>query len=120
MCSFRSCWSFGHFRHADTPFRPLALSPFRRFAVSPYRLSAIGYSEIPVALDVALTYDFAAAVDQVEFAEFVVFILQIDCPVAAPGSSGIGTPGLPADLTEFGVLARIDLDRYCAVFSNAH
>src|SRR5258707_15110319 len=89
-------------------FVEIAHSPLRCFAPSPPRLFAIlaiGYSEIPVALDVALALDFAAAVDQVEFAEFVVFILQIDCPVAAPGSGGIGTPGLPGDLREFGVLA---------------
>src|SRR5258708_9549408 len=80
---------FSHFvAIAHSPLRRFAPSPTRRFAIL-----AIGYSEIPVALDVALAYDFAAAVDQVEFAEFVVFILQIDCPVAAPGSGGIGTPG---------------------------
>jgi hypothetical protein len=66
------------------------LWPLRRYAPSPYRL---GYSEIPIVLDVALADDFPSAVNEIELAELFVLVLQVDCPIPASGGSGIGTPG---------------------------
>ena len=61
------------------------------FGHSPVALPAI--LEVPIVLDVALADDFPAAVNQVELAELFVIVLQVDCPIPASGSSGIGTPG---------------------------
>jgi len=95
-----------HRRIAASPCRRIAASPHRRVAASPCRsgaspyqacrpfaLSAIGYSEIPIVLDVALADDFPSAVNEIELAELFVLVFQVDCPIPASGGSGIGTPG---------------------------
>jgi hypothetical protein len=86
---YRSSASYRPF--APSPVRPFAHSPIRPIALSPYRLLAT--SEIPIVLDVALADDFPSAVNQEELAEFIVLVLQVDCPIPASGGSGIGTPG---------------------------
>ena len=56
-------------------------------------MPAIPYLKVPISLDMALADDFPAAVDEVEFAEFVVLIFEIDGPIATSGGRGIGAPG---------------------------
>jgi hypothetical protein len=60
-------------------------------------------SEVPISFDMTLADDFSVAVDEVEFAEFVVLIFEIDCPIATSGGRGIGAPGRPRYLGEFRV-----------------
>ena len=57
--------------------------------------SIIGYwpLKVPVPLDMALADNFPVAVNEVELTEFVVFIFEIDGPIASSGGSRIGTPG---------------------------
>jgi hypothetical protein len=40
-----------------------------------------------------LADDFSVTVDEVEFAELVVLIFEIDGPIATSGGRGIGAPG---------------------------
>jgi hypothetical protein len=99
-----------------------------RFRLSPSHVEGVlgqsplpggGYPlEILVTLDAALAYDFSATVDQVEFAEFFILILQIDSPVAAAGGSGIGTPGRSGHLREYRVSIRVHSDGNGALLGN--
>jgi hypothetical protein len=56
-------------------------------------VSSIGHLEVPIPLDMPLADNFPAAVDEEKFAEFVVFVFEIDGPIATSGSGGIGAPG---------------------------
>jgi hypothetical protein len=63
----------------------------------------ITYLKVPISFDMALADDFPVAVDEVEFTEFVVLIFEIDGPIATSGGGGIGAPGRPGYLGEFGI-----------------
>jgi hypothetical protein len=56
-------------------------------------VSSIGHLEVPIPLDMPLADNFPPAVDEEKFAEFVVFVFEIDGPIATSGSGGIGAPG---------------------------
>jgi hypothetical protein len=57
------------------------------------RRTKYAYLKVLIPLDMALADNFPVAVDEIKFAEFVVFVFEIDCPIAPSGSGGIGAPG---------------------------
>ena len=92
LAAIHALWPFRRVGQEPRPTKNAAHWPYWLLAIG-YWLLAIGYSEIPVVLDVALADDFPSAVNQVELAELIVLVFQVDCPVSASGSSGICTPG---------------------------